>query len=196
MQTILRLGKWAAGGLVVALAVLLLLFAQNYEDPMSKPADGDKSTGNVVGNIPINGKHFVGLIPDGKTLTYDEFKKVAGDDVASVLAWAQPKNVTRKGNHIVIESTAPASTTTGDTTIAVEAKVEFDIDPAASDLSASNITGVQVTKGGKGPYPIKKASMSVDSKGVVTIKGSVLVSRFLPYWPFTQKVDAAGNPIP
>jgi hypothetical protein len=195
MNHLERICEWAIRTFVTVVALMALVAALRSDNTVSRNNKINKaSSGSLTANS--TGQQILDIVPDGGSMTYDQFTKQAGPDVAKLLAWASPKTVTRKGKHLIIDSAAAASTTAGGVTIGIGSRVEFDVDSAATGLAAKNITGVKVVKGSIGPLPIRKATMTNDGSGNINIRGSVELTSWLPYWNFDVTVGPDGKPVP
>lgn len=206
MKTVRKVCEWGMSALVIGVIGAALLINLNSGGTVSNSNKGTSSkTGTTTSsgttakavNVPDSGAHFLDMIPDGGTMTYDEFKKTAGSDIAKLLSWASPQTVTRKGKHLIIDSASAASITTGGVTINIDSRVEFDVDTSGPGLVAKKIKGVTVKKGIIGPLPIRDATMTVDpATGNISIKGNLELSRWLPYIPFEVNLGPDGKPLP
>lgn len=138
---------------------------------------------------------LVKAIPDGGSVSYDDLRKAVGDDVANLLAWANPKSVSRSGSHFTLESDG-GSMSEGGATVTIAKTVELDLDKNSADLSAKNITGVSVSVPA---YPfgldLKEADVVREASGNVRVKTKLLVSRFLPYYKYELVLGPDGKPV-
>ncbi len=175
-------------------AVFVLAIVAGADALLSNKPQERVTQQSVTTNMPNSSDEFLDLIPDGSSMSYDDFKKKAGTDIGKLLSWASPKTITRKGSHIIIESTGAASTTTGSTTISVADKVEFDVETTTTGLAVKNIKGVTVDAGA-GAMPLRKATLSVDANGNTTVKASLELFWWAPYITHTTTLGPDGKPI-
>lgn len=181
--------------------LLALIFALSITLSTDQSADierhgqTDEHTDMAANQTDRTGDMIVNAVPDGGSVSYDEFRKKVGDEVADLLSWANPKRITRDGNHFILESDG-GSTRRGSATINIKKKVEFDLDRSSSELSARNIKGVSVDIPGYiFSLDLKEADIAHDVNGNTRIQTRLLVSRFLPYVKYDVTLGPDGQPL-
>ncbi len=133
-------------------------------------------------------------VPDGKTVTFADFRKNAGDKIANLLAFASPTSISRKGDHITLDCANGASISHGGKTLTCGSKVEFDLVPNGSVLELTNVKGVTITVSSV-TADLKDATIQPDANGNTQVDGSLEISRWLPNIPFSVTLGPDGKPI-
>ncbi len=133
-------------------------------------------------------------VPDGKSISFADFRKNAGDKIANLLAFASPTKISRKGNHITLDCANGASISHGGKTLTCGSKVEFDLVPNGNVLELTNVKGVTITVSSV-PMDLKEANIQPDANGNTQVDGSLEVSRWLPNIPFSVTLGPDGKPV-
>lgn len=143
---------------------------------------------------PPTTKTLLDAVPDGSTTSYAEFRKTVGSQLADLLNFANPKSITRSGNHIVLDCAGPgpATMTAPQGEVSLQKRVEFDIDPTSTDVSVKNMKGVTI-KLAVIAMELTEAKLLVDANGDTKISGKLSASSWLPSVPFTLTFGPDGQ---
>lgn len=128
------------------------------------------------------------IVPEGKELTFDEFQKRAGKDVAQLLTPLKPTHIKRSGNRFTL-TCAPTTISRQGVTVYVSSTVSCQASKAGNVITLKNISGVQVNVGVGGKLNLKEAVITPGANNSARIDGKLDVSRWLPYIPFSVTVD-------
>jgi len=127
------------------------------------------------------------VIPDGTSLTFDEFRKRVGNDFASKFDKLKPNSVTRAGNHFVLSTDGTAHSKYG-LTVYVAQSVTFTAVKDGEVLTATNIDGIDVQVGPK-RLRLRQVVITPLPGNQARIEGKLEISASLPYLPISVTVD-------
>ncbi|MBX9690804.1 MAG: hypothetical protein K2Z81_00360 [Cyanobacteria bacterium] len=128
------------------------------------------------------------VVPDGVKLTYDEFKKKAGDDVANLLSPLGPKTITRNGQKYTLECAGKTIQTSG-VTVYVDTTVSCDASNSGKVVTLKNIKGISVKVDYLGKLQVKEAVITPTGGNKARVDVKVEVSRWLPWVSYSYEVD-------
>lgn len=129
-------------------------------------------------------------LPEGQDVTFDEFRKNAGDEIADLLSPVNPTVLRRDGTKVTI--TTPGSTVTkSGVTIYVAKKVSADIAISATNVvTLTKVQGIDVKPSAiTGRCPLREAVITPLTKDTARIDGKLEISIFLPWVSFSVTVD-------
>lgn len=134
-------------------------------------------------------------LPDGQTLSFDEFKKKVGDNAARAVSWAKPKALIRNKDHYVVECEPGSSFTSSGVTVRLQSPVSFDMVASGNSLLVTGISGVKVSLGlGIDLAKVKQVTLTYNADGTLTVSGKAEISVFLPDVPFSFNLSASDLP--
>ncbi len=128
------------------------------------------------------------VVPDGVKLTFDEFKKKAGDDVANLLVPLGPKSILRNGQKFTLESDGKTIQTSG-VTVYIDKTVSCEASNSGNVVTLKNIKGLSVKIDYLGKLQVKEAVITPVGGNKARVDAKVEASRWLPWVPVSYTVD-------
>jgi len=129
-------------------------------------------------------------LPDGQEIKSADFDQYLDKKAVDLLARLGVACLERTGDHVRAELNSPASAALLPTLeIRVDSTIEFDVAVNGQQVEVSKVSGVRITVPVvSASLPLKKAIASKDSAGDIQVTTYLLISRFLPYLPYTVTV--------
>ncbi|MBY0359704.1 MAG: hypothetical protein K2W82_17005 [Candidatus Obscuribacterales bacterium] len=172
-------------------ACLLSLFAFFLPSLNASAAEENAAEISAVSPTKTIGERFLDAVPDGGSISFEDFSKKAGDDVAGLLRLMKPTKISRKGGHVVLECQPGPSVTDGGITVNLGKTVECDLTAGPDSIKMESITGVTVQMpAGLGTPTLESATMTRNADQSVKISGVLRKLRFIPRLPFNITLPA------
>lgn len=144
------------------------------------------ANGSVTADkIKTVGKEVLDAIPDGGSISYDDFaKKVSAETAELIKSVAQPTQLSRKGDHIVLTCTPGTTGGPAGIKVTLEDKVEFDLSSNSSHLlKFDSIKGIKISASstdGSGTMVMHEFTITQSVVGDVTFSTKVSLSFTVP----------------
>lgn len=172
-------------------ACLLSLFAFFLPSLNACAAEDTPAETSTASTAKTVGERFLEAVPDGGSISFEDFSKKAGDDVAGLLRLMKPTKISRKGGHIVLECQPGPSVTEGGITVNLGKIVECDMTAGPDSIKLESITGITVQMpAGLGTPILDSATMTRNQDKSVKISGVLRKLRFIPRLPFNITLPA------
>lgn len=141
-------------------------------------------------------KQIFYAVPDGTTVTYEDFCKLVDPLVAKLLPWVTPKTISRQGKHLKLVCPSTTNHKANGIEVKTARTIQFDLTAVTGSIVLTNIEGIKVSPGGAIPsLDLKEARLSKNKDGHKVINGKLRISSFLPMIPFTVTLGEDGKPI-
>lgn len=141
-------------------------------------------------------KQIFDAVPDGTTVSYEDFCKKVDPTVAKLLPWVTPKTISRRGKHLTLVCASATTHKSHGIEVKTAKTIQFDLAASAGAVVLTNIDGIKVSPSNALPsLELKEARLSKNKDGNKVINGKLRVSAFLPMIPFTVTLGDDGKPI-
>lgn len=142
----------------------------------------------AVAEVPQKsaGERFLEAVPDGGSISYDDFVKKVGNDVANLVGMVKPTKLSRNGNHVVLECPAGVAVKESGIEVVVQQQIECDMTAGHSSVQLDSVKGVTVKlPGGLGAADLNSVKLVKNADGSIKVSGTVKGLGFIPVLPFS-----------
>lgn len=151
---------------------------------------GQTTAGNAVNAKSVVDEVY-NAVPDGGTVSYNDFAKKVRQEVADFAKLARVTSLSRKGDHFVLDCNPGTAYSTQGISIVVKKQLEFDVKAGKNSAEFSGVSGISAElPQGLGSARVTDAKVELDANGSITVSGNVRIDAWSLTLPFNFTIDS------